>query len=70
MGATSSLTIPTNFSDDTLDNRIIKRVASNNATYFDAELFATISKDLLNAIHTAFKKREFDEFRTEQAVCQ
>lgn len=56
MGATSSLTIPTNFSDDTLDNRIIKRVASNNATYFDAELFATISKDLLNAIHTAFKK--------------
>ena len=56
MGATSSLTIPTNFSDDTLDNRIIKRVASNNATYFNAELFAIISKDLLNAIHTAFKK--------------
>ncbi len=56
MGANSKSTSLTNLSDDTLDNRLIKRVANGTASYFDAELFEYLSNDLLNAIHTAFKR--------------
>lgn len=56
MGANSKSTSLTNLSDDTLDNRLIKRVANGTASYFDAELFDYLSKDFLNAIHTAFKR--------------
>ena len=56
MGANSKSQSPTNLSDDTLDNRLIKRVANGKASYFDAELFEYLSNDLLNAIHTAFKR--------------
>ena len=56
MGANSKSTSPTNLSDDTLDNRLIKRVSNGTASYFDAELFEYLSNDLLNAIHTAFKR--------------
>lgn len=56
MGATSISTFLTTLSDDTLDKRIIKRVAEGKASYWDTELFEYISKDLLNAIHTAFKR--------------
>lgn len=56
MGANSKSQSLTNLSDDTLDNRLIKRVANGKASYFDAELFEYLSKDFLNAIHTAFKR--------------
>lgn len=56
MGANSKSQSLTNLSDDTLDNRLIKRVANGKASYFDAELFEYLSNDLLNAIHTAFKR--------------
>lgn len=56
MGANSKSTSLMNLSDDTLDNRLIKRVANGKASYFDAELFDYLSKDFLNAIHTAFKR--------------
>lgn len=56
MGANSKSQSPTNLGDDTLDNRLIKRVANGTAAYFDAELFEYLSKDLLNAIHKAFKR--------------
>lgn len=56
MGANSKSQSLTNLSDDTLDNRLIKRVANGTASYFDAELFEYLSNDLLNAIHTAFKR--------------
>lgn len=57
MGANSKLPCPTaTLSDDTLDNRLIKRVANGDAAYFDAELFKFISNDLLNAIHKVFKR--------------
>lgn len=56
MGANSKSQSPTNLGDDTLDNRLIKRVANGKASYFDAELFEYLSNDLLNAIHTAFKR--------------
>lgn len=56
MGANSKSQSLTNLSDDTLDNRLIKRVANGKASYFDAELFEYLSKDLLNAIHKAFKR--------------
>mgnify|MGYP004670993387 CR=1 FL=1 len=56
MGANSKSQSLTNLSDDTLDNRLIKRVANGTASYFDAELFEYLSKDFLNAIHTAFKR--------------
>ena len=57
MGANSKLPCPTaTLSDDTLDNRLIKRVANGDAAYFDAELFKFISDDLLNAIHKVFKR--------------
>ena len=56
MGANSKSTSLTNLSDDTLDNRLIKRVSNGTASYFDAELFEYLSNDLLNAIHTAFKR--------------
>lgn len=56
MGANSKSQSLTNLGDDTLDNRLIKRVANGKASYFDAELFEYLSNDLLNAIHTAFKR--------------
>lgn len=56
MGANSKSQSLTNLGDDTLDNRLIKRVANGTAAYFDAELFEYLSKDFLNAIHTAFKR--------------
>lgn len=56
MGANSKSQSLTNLSDDTLDNRLIKRVANGKASYFDAELFEYLSNDLLNAIHKAFKR--------------
>ena len=57
MGANSKLPyLTTTLSDDTLDNRLIKRVANGDAPYFDAELFKFISDDLLNAIHKVFKR--------------
>lgn len=56
MGANSTSPSLTNFSDDSLDNRLIKRVTKGKAAYFDAELFRHISDDLLNAIHKAFKQ--------------
>lgn len=56
MGANSKSQSLTNLGDDTLDNRLIKRVANGTAAYFDAELFEYLSKDLLNAIHKAFKR--------------
>lgn len=57
MGANSKLPYPTTtLSNDTLDNRLIKRVANGDAPYFDAELFRFIADDLLNAIHKVFKR--------------
>lgn len=57
MGANSKLPYhTTTLGDDTLDNRLIKRVANGDAAYFDAELFKFIADDLLNAIHKVFKK--------------
>lgn len=56
MGANSKSQSLTNLGDDTLDNRLIKRVANGKASYFDAELFEYLSNDLLNAIHKAFKR--------------
>lgn len=56
MGANSRPTYFTSLSDDSLDSRLIKRVADGTAPYFDAELFEHISKDLLNAVHKAFKR--------------
>lgn len=57
MGANSKLPCPTaTLSDDTLEGRLIRRVANGDAPYFDAELFRYISDDLLNAIHKVFKR--------------
>ena len=38
-----------------LDERLIERVAAGQSTYWDAELFGFIARDLLDAIRTRFK---------------
>ncbi|WP_290170194.1 DUF935 family protein [uncultured Muribaculum sp.] len=58
-------------SDDTLNDRVIKRVATGESRKFDAELFKYISDDLLKGIYTVFNNRinnvDYDYSATDDA---
>ena len=58
-------------SDDTLNDRVIKRVATGESRKFDAELFKYISDDLLKGIYTVFNNRinnvDYDYSTTDDA---
>lgn len=50
-------TSPMTLSDDTINDRVIKRVVTGESKKFDAELFYYISNDLLTGIYTVFNHR-------------